>query len=526
MPVPTITAVEPTLQLLTQHVAYSLQLAASESPTSWAATGLPAGLSISSGGLISGTPTTGDAIATASITATNGSGTSAALALYFAVADGVAGGDDADELARFVDWDLDTGYLTFAGSGTAEPANHPPVLAETRPAAAFPLGDRFPLSIGLSRGGTLRSVTGIEMLQVWLSDESRESRYELTVDNEDITLTGTGSASTTRREVMAYLNRDTLLPWLNELADSRAQREAGFGVPPQTYGGALLQITAEIPEDAREFSATATQAITSLVASETENHTFSVSLSEQITSAVNYEIVAELLAPSNANYAASLTIMVAVTWGGSAFSVAIVDDTLPKSVAKDGSTADNYDLTFSIQSVTGDSAGFDVAVRAVTTAEVLDDPYTFAIDASNSGDYDLTGGEVSMLIAGPHWEFYNSSDVLIGSLGIAENPTTDSMSDLRTKIETATGETLVNDPAITGTDIQVVFPNGTAVAYIRDLTPSPSNVDYTGAGNTPMNITNASFKITVTGQAMAGTGQRLSSLPTPIRLLDSIRDFS
>jgi len=364
------------------------------------------------------------------------------------------------------------------------------------------------------------------MLQVWLSDESRESRYELTVDNEDITLTGTGSPTTTRREVLAYLNRDTLLPWLNELADSRAQREAGFGVPPQTYGGALMQITAEIPEDAREFSATATQAITSLVASETENHTFSVSLSEQITEAVNYQLVAELLAPSNANYAASLTVMLAVTWGGSAFSVSIIDDTLPKSVAKDGSTADNYDLTFSIQSVTGDAAGFDVAVRAVTTAEVLDDPYTFAIDASNSGDYDLTGGVVSMLIAGPHWEFYNSSDVLIGSLSIAENPSTDSMSDLRTKIETATGETLVNDPAITGTDIQVVFPNGTAVAYIRDLTPSPSDVDYTGSGNTPMDITNASFKITVTGQAMAGTGQRLSSLPTPIRLLDSIRDFS
>jgi len=526
MPVPTITAVEPTLQLLTQHVAYSLQLAASESPTSWAATGLPAGLSISSGGLISGTPTTGDAIATASITATNGSGTSAALTLYFAVADGVAGGDDADELARFVDWDLDTGYLTFAGGGTAEPANHPPVLAETRPAAAFPLGDRFPLSVGMVRGGTLRAVTGIEMLQVWLSDESRESRYELTVDNEDITLTGTGSPTTTRREVLAYLNRDTLLPWLNELADSRAQREAGFGVPPQTYGGALMQITAEIPEDAREFSATATQAITSLVASETENHTFSVSLSEQITEAVNYQLVAELLAPSNANYAASLTVMLAVTWGGSAFSVSIIDDTLPKSVAKDGSTADNYDLTFSIQSVTGDAAGFDVAVRAVTTAEVLDEPVTVVAQLAGYGP-SSTSSTIHAVASGPHWEFYDSGDSLIGSLTFPVDPASPiDAAALKTDIETAISETVTSVVIASTGIVAIEFEPDTAVAYVRDLTASPSAVDYDCTGNEPTNITNASFKITVTGQAMAGTGQRLSSLPTPIRLLDSIRDFS
>ncbi len=68
-----------------QGAAFSYQIAASHSPTSYNATGLPAGLGVSaSSGLISGTPTTAGA-STVTISATNGAGTgSATLALTIA----------------------------------------------------------------------------------------------------------------------------------------------------------------------------------------------------------------------------------------------------------------------------------------------------------------------------------------------------------------------------------------------------------------------------------------------------------
>ncbi len=71
----------------TVGVAFSYQITATNSPTSYGATGLPAGLSVNtSSGLISGTPT-GAGTATVTLSATNGSGTgNATLTLTITVA--------------------------------------------------------------------------------------------------------------------------------------------------------------------------------------------------------------------------------------------------------------------------------------------------------------------------------------------------------------------------------------------------------------------------------------------------------
>lgn len=61
----------------TVGAAFSYQIAASNSPTSFAATGMPNGFTVSATGLISGTPTSA-AVSQISISATNGSGTGTA----------------------------------------------------------------------------------------------------------------------------------------------------------------------------------------------------------------------------------------------------------------------------------------------------------------------------------------------------------------------------------------------------------------------------------------------------------------
>jgi len=84
----TVTVTNPGTQTATVGTATSLQLAATDSATgqtfTWSATGLPAGLSISSSGLISGTPT---ASGTANViaTATDSSGATGSAAFTYSV---------------------------------------------------------------------------------------------------------------------------------------------------------------------------------------------------------------------------------------------------------------------------------------------------------------------------------------------------------------------------------------------------------------------------------------------------------
>ena len=76
----------PTTASATVGAAFTYQITASNTPTSYAATGLPAGLSLNTTtGVISGTPTTAGT-STVSLTATNSGGTSAAFSLVINVA--------------------------------------------------------------------------------------------------------------------------------------------------------------------------------------------------------------------------------------------------------------------------------------------------------------------------------------------------------------------------------------------------------------------------------------------------------
>lgn len=145
MSVPVLTQPR-TPRTIARGVAFSLQLDATESPTSYAATGLPAGLSLNvSTGLVSGTPTAAG-LSTASFTATNGSGTSAPVEVVFSVQPAPPGDANWDDVP--LDFDAISRIVSIPGVA----------LEQGEPLLHLKKGDKFPLLVGVSKWGVLREV--------------------------------------------------------------------------------------------------------------------------------------------------------------------------------------------------------------------------------------------------------------------------------------------------------------------------------------------------------------------------------
>lgn len=142
MPVPVI---DPLTSLLafTQGLKVNVQPSATESPTSWACTNLPTGLSINTTtGLISGVPSE-PWLGKSVLTATNGSGTSTPVTLDVAV----TANDKYDTVAAVeIDIDVETKvvWCPSVTNGT------PPIFAAR--------GDKVMVSIGLRKQGLLQDL--------------------------------------------------------------------------------------------------------------------------------------------------------------------------------------------------------------------------------------------------------------------------------------------------------------------------------------------------------------------------------
>ena len=193
MPIPII---DPTTSILTgiKGSFFSYQPAATETPTSWAATGLPAGITINgTTGLISGTPTTSGTF-NVKLVATNGSG--ASVAIYAAI------GIEANQLEAGagveIDIELETGFVRG------------PYAAASDFALYAKSGDLIPLLIGFTKGGVLQPLP-LALLRVALKEYETESRVSLNDGAEFETI---GSYDTTRFRVLADFSSATITNWL------------------------------------------------------------------------------------------------------------------------------------------------------------------------------------------------------------------------------------------------------------------------------------------------------------------------
>lgn len=511
MPVPSITNAPTSPVLISVGVPYTLALTASNTPTSWAiASGsIPTGLALdTSTGEITGTPTAAaaDLAFSATVTATNGDGTSTAKTLALWVLAGVTG-LDGDSLAFPLDWDLVSGKLSVPGVTEPGPGGQPPGGGEESvPLFVWTSGDRRVISLGLMLNGVLREPADVETITLALGRRDEEPGL-LTLTSGDYTVTG--ADDTARHEVAAYLDADTLDTWL----------EDGEIGPDGTYIDLLLEGFLEIPLDAREFSAVATSAIASFAQGETKNHTFSVTLSETLATA-NYRITAELLAPTNASLVGSIDLDLVVTYSGGSYTATLATGEAVPETQSLAVAGDAWDVTFSIQSVTGDAAGFDVAVRAVATAYIryVIGPVTVsdfaATVADSSGLKVVTTGAVTLL-------FRDGSGTTVGTLSL-DASTNYSGSDLETLIAAALGVSSV-DTAVSlddGLDQMTIYLPGSTTA--RDLHYAAGGPDTWAAASeahpSSMTYTDMSFKLTTIGLAMEDTGTRFRSQRAPIRV--------
>lgn len=134
-------------RIIAQGVAFSQTMAASGTPTSWAATGLPVGLEINtSTGTISGTPTA-QATYTGSITATNGDGTSTAATIIFVVMATPPGMGGPFDIV--LDYEMTTNEVTMPGVPAPE-AGEPLFYA--------PRGTNRSLLVGVTYFGVLQDI--------------------------------------------------------------------------------------------------------------------------------------------------------------------------------------------------------------------------------------------------------------------------------------------------------------------------------------------------------------------------------
>jgi hypothetical protein len=219
MPVPVVT--QPiTPRHIAQGVAIpSLQIVGSNTPTSYAATPLPDGLVIDTvTGIITGTPTAAGST-TASITATNGDGTSAAVTLTWSVQASPTGIGTYSDLE--LDFDLVTREVTIPGAATE--------------GTVFPLvtRDRVNLLIGFKKWGVLQDLSGGGTIGLGFALSEFEPDGSLTLT--DVEPVATGSGSTTRYRLPIAISReawDTLSGYEGDVStylDANAEIEVSVG---------------------------------------------------------------------------------------------------------------------------------------------------------------------------------------------------------------------------------------------------------------------------------------------------------
>lgn len=488
MPVPTINQAD-FVRIVAVGVAVSETLTASETPTSWAATPLPAGLSINSGGVISGTPTT-EAVTVTSATATNGTGTSAAITITWVVNAAAVGGTQ-DEFDTEIDLDIVTRQISIPG--IAGPAPSAVINRSARllaadggeePLMVWRVNDRFNIDLGLIKRGVLQDITLTDIKLKVKSLANDGDAVNLVVDSADITELASGT--TQRYQTLVFIDPADFTD-----LDDFATRDA-------IKTDYLAEIVAELAVDHRAFSSgPTTSTIASINEGDTKTHSFSIDLDSSTLADADYDVTVKFVAPTDTGLSVTLPIIVNAAWGGAAFTASQTSgDTSGTGTAAD---VDDWGTTFSITDITGDAAGFDVDLEVVTPAQTINRLEVDLLTMSGTTD-----GTTVSIGATESIQLRDVGNTLIGAFNVEDG---DTAATLKTKIEAAISETVTVTLA---TDyFYIYFIDATAVDDYYNATYT-ATADVTAVPDGP-SYTNTYFEITVTGREMPEKGQRIRS---------------
>jgi hypothetical protein len=499
MAIPAITSANPVYEQIASGVAYSRTITATNTPTSYSASGLPAGLSMNtSTGAITGSPTaTSPTSTTVSVTASNGDGTSAAQSWLIVVLPSVVG-VAAGGFTVPMNLDLQSRKLSLPGLGSAQPGGNPPGGdGATLPLATWIENERFMLSLGVQSAGVLQEVNLNRIAVLWkpLGDEPA---VELAPDQTDVAETGSGT--TARYELPIFLDPDLLSGILSDGEVPSGERVRGY-----------LQICAENADDVRDYLSTATQTITTFTQGDSDAKTFAVTLSSTEVDPLRYRVTLTLAVPSDTGNGVVLVRDITAHWnaGGSTY----VLDTNTGDTSDTGTPANelNWISTLTATSITATSTGLSVVATATSSAM----SYTGksidmrADDGEYSNIFEIVAGEISEVEeAYAELQFVDNSTTYTVTLAVG-----DTAADLKEKIETAISETVVEVIYVDATTIRIVLDSATAVDTVDWFWSS----DNTLTNYPPIpSYGNASITCRVEGVAMPERGYSISSQVVPL----------
>ena len=501
MAIPAITSTNPGYEQISSGVAYARTITASNTPTSYAASGLPSGLSMNtSTGAITGSPTaTSPTSSTVSVTASNGDGTSASQSWLIVVLPSVVG-VAAGGFTVPVNLDLQSRKLSLPGLGSSQPGANPPGGdGTTVPLATWVENERFMLSVGVQSAGVLQEVNLNRIAVLWkpLGDEPA---VELAPDPTDVAETGSGT--TARYELPIFLDPDLLSGILSDGEVPSGERVRGY-----------LQICAENADDVRDYLSTATQTITTFTQGDSDAKTFAVTLSSTEVDPLRYRVTLTLAVPDDIGNGVVLVREITAHWnaGGSTY----VLDTNTGDSSDTGTPANvlNWISTLTATSITATSTGLSVVATATSSAM----SYTgksvdiLATHGAYSDLFEIVSGETANVTGSPVLQFNDSGPTSIGSVNLVSG---DTAAELKTKIETALSEAVV----------EVLYVDATTIRIVLDSATDVATVDFGGEFDvsTPTNYppipsyANAAITCRVEGVAMPERGYAISSQVVPL----------
>jgi hypothetical protein len=499
MAIPAITSTNPGYEQISSGVAYARTITASNTPTSYAASGLPSGLSMNtSTGAITGSPSaTSPTSTTVSVTASNGDGTSASQSWLIVVLPSVVG-VAAGGFTVPMNLDLQSRKLSLPGLGSAQPGANPPGGdGATLPLATWIENERFMLSLGVQSAGVLQEVNLNRIAVLWkpLGDEPA---VELAPDETDVAETGSGT--TARYELPIFLDPDLLSGILSDGEVPSGERVRGY-----------LQICAENADDVRDYLSTATQSITTYTQGDSDAKTFAVTLSSTEVDPLRYRVTLTLAVPSDTGNGVVLVRDITAHWnaGGSTY----VLDTNTGDTSDTGTPADvlNWISTLTATSITATSTGLSVVATATSSAM----SYTgksvdvYATDGIYANQFEIVGGELSGISGGATTVDFSDG---VSSIGNCDFSNGDTPAELKTKIETAITETLVEVIYVDATTIRIVFDSATDVDEVSGLASSGAPTNYPPIPS----YGNAAITCRVEGVAMPERGYAISSQVVPL----------
>lgn len=495
MPVPSITTSDTLKQGASVGNAFSWQLAATESPTAWAATGLPTGLSINSSGLISGTPAAGTGgMYTPSITAENGSGTSAAYQPFLYVVQTVAG-QVSDSFVRHLDMRLEDGKVRIPGLTDWMPASGPPGgtgdSADDVPLMLLKPGDSPTLAVGVVQAEVLQALS-IDKAYLRLYDPKQTRQTYVISDGEAFTVNGSGD--TTRFLVAVNMPVATFEDiTANRRVDGRARAVM------------LMEIELEAANPAGDFSDTDTENITALTESDTEDDTLTITLTDQVPQAL-YDVTFELLCTSDSGIEISFTRRIRVSYdeGGSTF---VLDEILAtgdvsSKVADNAVSGGLWTPTLANTSLTATSSGLSMDTRVTTT----DQKQLVLVMEEGTTD----GTTLTYAATPDEWTIKDGDGSTIFTFSASDGQTEASVA---AAFLSGAGEVVTVNFDAANDEIEIYLPSGTSIAESEHTSTTTASVS-TSASSPSKN--DASVKVTVAGVADAENNEKLTSQSFPV----------